>query len=340
MPLLSYETRKFSTSLTRPASGTMSVSLAELVWGAVTVGATPISMGGTPRPLLELSWRAAMAAASVEEDRWSGRWVITDGYRRLDPSEKRAVSYFLGMTQAKIMCQRLLHAPHLLHLDAYLAMTGGLTRASRPDLIGLSLPAMDITIAVEAKGRTGGRDDGVTRRAKEQARSLPGVLSTSSALRVASVASFDSRGWWQAYLEDPPGPFQPLDSLTAGALLAAYYRPLAAAVLEAGVQISDDDATTLAQLPGIDLVLGLPTVIVTAMRALPLAGLVTTGQLQDVGATLLEGVPSLSFVSRARTASRAGDEEDVGGPQGRLSPFTGLDGVYIRLGPSWTRPPS
>ena len=158
---------------------------------------------------------------------------MTDGYWRLDPSEKRAVSYFLGMTQAKIMCERLLRAPHLIHLDAFLAMIGQSTRTSRPDLVGLSLPAMDVTIAVEAKGRTGGRDDEVIRKAKKQARSLPGVLSTSSALRVASVASFDARRRWEAYLEDPPGPVQPLDSLTPGALLAAYYRPLVAALLEA-----------------------------------------------------------------------------------------------------------
>ena len=130
---------------------------------------------------------------------------MTDGYWRLDPSEKRAVSYFLGMTQAKIMCERLLHAPHLIHLDAFLAMIGQTTRTSRPDLVGLSLPAMDVTIAVEAKGRTGGRDDQIIHKAKAQARSLPGVLSTSSALRVASVASLTpSRGGRHTWRIHPP----------------------------------------------------------------------------------------------------------------------------------------
>jgi hypothetical protein len=91
-------------------------------------------MGGMPRPLIELCWRAALAAASLEEDRSSERWVKTAAYRRLDASEKSAVSYFLGMTQAKIMCGRLLRAPHLIHLDAYLAMIGvHATRTSRPD---------------------------------------------------------------------------------------------------------------------------------------------------------------------------------------------------------------
>jgi hypothetical protein len=180
------------------ALGTLPLSLAGLIWGAITVGMTPILIGGTPWPLIEPCWHAALTAASLEEDPSSGRWARAAGNRRLDPSEKRAVSYFLGMTQAKIMCERLLRAPHLVHLDAYLAMTGQATRASRPDLIGLSLPSMDITIAVEAKGRTGSRTDEVTRKAKQQAESLPAVLSTRSALRAASVASFDPQGRWEA----------------------------------------------------------------------------------------------------------------------------------------------
>jgi len=43
---------------------------------------------------------------------------MTAGYCSLDPSEKRAVSCFLGMTQAKITCEHLLRTPRLIHLDA------------------------------------------------------------------------------------------------------------------------------------------------------------------------------------------------------------------------------
>jgi hypothetical protein len=140
MPFLSYEARNFSTLLAGPASGSLSLPLARL---SVTVGMTPFSMGGAPRPILEVGWRAALTAASLTEDPASGRWARTAGYRRLDPSEKRAVSYFLGMIQAKITREHLLNAPHLIHLDADLAMIGPPSRASRPDLIGLSLPSLD-----------------------------------------------------------------------------------------------------------------------------------------------------------------------------------------------------
>jgi hypothetical protein len=337
VPFLYYEARKFSTPLAEPASGLLSVPLGELLWGAITVGATPIAMGGTPRPLVELCWRAALAAASLEEDS-SGRWAMTDGYRRLDPSEKRAVSYFLGMTQAKIMCERLLFAPHLIHLDAFLAMIGQSARTSRPDLVGLSLPAMDVTIAVEAKGRMGGRVDEVMRKAKEQARSLPGVLSTSSALRVASVASFDARRRWTARLEDPPGPVRPLDSLTPGTLLAAYYRPLAAALLQAPQgQVSDDEAMTIVQLPGMDLAVGIPAAIVSIIRTLPLTGPIAAGRLLEAGAALLQAVPARQFTSRDETAGP--EEESFVDLQNPLRPYTGMDGVYIRPGPSWLGSP-
>jgi len=99
---------------------------------------------------------------------------------------------------------------------------------------------------------------------------MPGVLSTSGAIPVASVASFDRYGQWEAYLEDPPGPFQPSASLTVESLLTAYYRPLVASLLAAGDgQTVEDRAMTRARLPGIDLILGIPTPIVTIMRLLP-----------------------------------------------------------------------
>jgi hypothetical protein len=157
MPFLSYEARNFGTPLAGPNSGRLSLPLARLVWGAVTVGMMPFSMGGSPRPLLERGWRAALTAASLTEDAASGRWAMTAGYRRLDPSEKRAVSYFLGMTQAKITRERLLRAPHLIHLDAYLALIGHPSCASRPDLIGLSLPREEVSryAAAPVQGRFG-----------------------------------------------------------------------------------------------------------------------------------------------------------------------------------------
>ena len=108
-----------------------------------------------------------MAEASLEER--GGYWHKSDAYSRLDPSEKSAVSYFLGMTQAKITCELLLGVPHLLHVDAALALIGRQTRASRPDLIGFDPTTAAYTIAVEAKGRSNGWDEEAISKAKTQA---------------------------------------------------------------------------------------------------------------------------------------------------------------------------
>ena len=332
MPFLPYEAKNFTTPLAIGDSGRLTLLPAELIWGAATVGVTPISMGGVPRPLVELSWRAAMAGASLAEDQISGHWCRSAGYQRLDASEKRAVSYFLGMTQAKITCERLLRTPHLIHLDAYLAMIGQPTRMSRPDLVGISLPSMDCTVAVEAKGRTGARTEKVVRDAKKQASSLPGILSTSEATRVASVASFDTQGQWEAYLEDPPGPISPMAHLTVESLLAAYYRPLVACLVAAGGgQTIEDNAMTLAQLPGIDLALGIPTPIVTIMRALSPGERVSVDRLHNIGVSLL-GVTSSFFASRSGSPEL--DDAKTATPQ-RLGQYTGLDGVYVGLGRTW-----
>src|SRR5260221_7068774 len=128
----------------------------------MTVGAVPTSLGGWSRPLIEMCWRAVMVLANLEPDPVSDRWRKSDSYLRLDPSEKSAVSYFLGLTQAKITCELLLGVPHLVHLDAVLAMRGMPLRDSRPDLIGFDPVSLAYGIAVDAKGRTNGRTTAVT----------------------------------------------------------------------------------------------------------------------------------------------------------------------------------
>lgn len=332
MPFLPYEAKNFTPPLAVGESGRLILSPAELIWGATTVGGTPISMGGVRRPLLEVCWRAAMVAASLVEDQTSGHWCRSAGYRRLDASEKRAVSYFLGMTQAKITCERLLRAPHMIHLDSYLAMIGQPTRKSRPDLVGISMPSMNCTIAVEAKGRTGARTNKVVRDAKRQASALPGILSTSGAIRVASVASFEARGRWEAYLEDPPQPIGPMTRLTVESLIAAYYHPLVTSLVAAGrEQMNEDNAMTLAELPGIDLTLGLPTPIVTIMRALSPTEHVSSDQLHDIGVSLLEVAASF-FLWRFGSPDLAEAKTTI---SQRQDQYTGLDGVYVGLGHTW-----
>lgn len=43
----------------------------------------------------------------------------TTAAKTLDPTEKGAVNYFLGMTFCKLFAAKLLHTPWLLHLDVF-----------------------------------------------------------------------------------------------------------------------------------------------------------------------------------------------------------------------------
>jgi hypothetical protein len=114
---VAFETSGF-TGIVPAATGDLVVSPARLVWAAAHRRGTPISMGGVPRPYLELCWRVALTITNIEESASTHRWIRTSAYDRLDPSEKSAVSYLLGMAQAKITCEMLLGVPHLVHLDA------------------------------------------------------------------------------------------------------------------------------------------------------------------------------------------------------------------------------
>lgn len=334
MALLPFQTSAFTRPIP-PTSGNLPVSQARLVWAATTVGATPISLGGHPRPLIEMCWRMALAEASVSEDPGEERWVRTDSYNRLDRSEKSAVSYFLGMTQAKVTCEMLLGVPHLIHLDAVLALLGRTTNASRPDFIGFDFSSMTYTIAVEAKGRTNSRTDAVTHAAKRQVRLLPTIVGTTSSLRVASVASFDGNGHWHAYLQDPPGPYDALTSLTIDVLLVAYYRPLVAALLTAGVNNDDSDETTaIADLPGIDIRLGLPRAIVNLLANLPASGPIHSNQLRAIGADLLGTLMELPGKTAAGNAPETWRSRGLAEAEDPTR-CTGFDGVRVILGPSW-----
>ncbi|MFC9692284.1 hypothetical protein ACFTSF_27300 [Kribbella sp. NPDC056951] len=346
---LPYEANKF-TSLNGPASGTLPVSMSRLVRAAMSVGATPIAMGGHPRPLIELLWRGAMVQASLQET--SGHWYKAPAYKFLDPSEKTAVSYFLGMTQAKISCELLLGVPHLIHLDSVLQLLGAPTRTSRPDLVGYDAFSRQFSISVEAKGRSGGWFDNIIDKAKDQARLMPAVVGPKSNVCVASLAYFGSRGRWEAYLEDPPKSNSQIDDIQPSTLLVGYYRPLVAAMFEAGISESErSDAEVVTNLPGLDAKLGLPEPIVRALADIPRTGFVAPAQVEVAGSQLIEEVGEL--FGRAEMAnelhhpdaevSEVSDEpRDPWEPVRQIDaedPTTsvGLDGVRVTLGPSWFR---
>jgi hypothetical protein len=112
-------------------------------------------------------------------------------YETLDPSEKSAVSYFIGMMSAKIVGMYLLDTPWLVHLEKIRSLYNiRLIGTSKPDLIGENKNGD--WIIVEAKGRTNGFSQDAIDKAKKQTRQVRNISGQLPMLRVAVESYFGS----------------------------------------------------------------------------------------------------------------------------------------------------
>ena len=97
----------------------------------------------------------------------------TDAFKSLDPTEKGAVNYFLGMVFCKLFAAELLDTPWLLHLDVFRAQLDPRTLQgrSRPDLVGKH-SSSGAWHAFECKGRASVPSQPEKNKAKAQAQRL------------------------------------------------------------------------------------------------------------------------------------------------------------------------
>ena len=102
----------------------------------------------------------------------AGRDFTAQTPRSLDPSEKGAVNYFLGMATCKLFAAKLLDAPWLLHLGVFRPLLNPqLNGRSRPDLLGETLSGR--WLAFESKGRASPPAAAAKDKAKAQAQRIP-----------------------------------------------------------------------------------------------------------------------------------------------------------------------
>jgi hypothetical protein len=242
----------------------LSVSWAEIIWAAISVGRGSLShltQYGV-FSVFEITYRAALIYANLRESP-SGILTRSSAYDGLDPSEKGAVSYFVGITLAKLFANRLLSVPWLLHLDVYRQQLQPiLAGKSKPDFVGLNA-AYD-WVVLEAKGRTNEYEDSVLQRAKSQTQQLTTIQGNQPVLRAGSLAYF-SAGNLQFAIRDPKGEdgrekIRDLP-LSKDALIRAYYRLFQAWFQEAtSVQTEEIEGRRyrLLALPDFELSIGLP----------------------------------------------------------------------------------
>lgn len=194
-----YTSQNFSPHLGNLFQGVnqLDFTVQELMWSAITVGRAnfiDVLQHGVYSEY-EILYRASILFANLALD--GNNLIKSSAYDHLDPSEKSAVSYFLGLTFSKLLSNRLLNIPWLLHIDVYRdqferngqAYGFGSSRV-RPDLIGMDNRRR--WVVMEAKGRTNRMENGVLTRAKNQTRNLRRIGIDYPNLRVALVSHFNN----------------------------------------------------------------------------------------------------------------------------------------------------
>ncbi len=326
-----YEARGFDPQYGIIEDGFIDTTWPKLVHAAITVGRRCLRdvLKHGRYSIFEIIYRAAMLRANLQ--RSQGEIRKSDAYHGLDPSEKAAASYFIGLTFANLMARELFDVRWLMHLDVYhKILQPRLRESGRPDLVGKD--SKDRWHVIEAKGRSHRLDGDVVAKAKEQTRSMRTVCGRVPSLRVASVAHF-SRKALSVHLEDPVG--QDIDAIdwhfTEDQFLRDYYDPFAALV-DLGGRFDERELNRtvnlervngigflVEDLPDVDLEVGLVRRLFEAHRS--------TDNIRD---EIHEVTNAL-----ARTRQSLKDMDAPTAQGGSDSEFVGDDGILVRVGSSW-----
>ena len=235
MPYVRCEVRDFPPEYRELAHSTifLDATWSDIVHAAVTVGRrgwSDVFRHGA-YSAFEMVYRAFMVHANLA-GAGSGGIYKTPAHDELDPSEKSAISYFLGLTFAKLVARRLLGVHWAMHLDVYtqylqpVVARGGGSR--RPDLVGKDTARR--WLVFEAKGRTNAMTNDVLENAKEQARGLKTIRDVAPHLCVASITHFRGSGL-EVCLADPEVDGESLDlDVSERQFMGDYYKPFVALV--------------------------------------------------------------------------------------------------------------
>ena len=305
MPLIRYSSNGFPHLWGALLQGDhdLDLSWSQMVWSAISVGRAELMhlVRHGAYSFFEIAYRSCILFANLREgaDRRIRRSSAYDG---LDPSEKSAISYFLGLTMTKAFAEARLSVPWLMHLDVYRHdLNVVLQGASRPDLVGET--ANGAWVVMESKGRTNGFSSRALSDAKTQARQILTIDGQIPLFAVGLLTHFGG-GALALAVEDPKSDNNgkqlriPLDHEK---LLRGYYRPFQVWLLEApGAtdEVIGNVPYRIAALSDLDIRVGMATRLV---------------QTDDFSAV--------------RPIREVGVSEE--------NRYLGTDGLMVEVGPSW-----
>ena len=314
MPLITYRSAGFPQHLGTDFQGVniLSCTWEDIVWAAISVGKAEhfhlLRFGIYSR--MEMIFRASLVFANLKQNNGSVA-CRTDAFSFLDPTEKGSVSYFFGMTSAKLLAERYLAVPWLMHLDVYWAeLNPVLPGKSKPDLVGRNLSGD--WIILEAKGRSGAYLGDVLATAKSQTRKLQMVNGAVPHLRVALACYFPAQEF-RIEWNDPEDFDEDAESidLNESSFLSAYYRPFVALVTDREITTSTiilgQRIFNVVRIDEADLTVGLDKYVLKMLQE---------EQYSELQAYLKRSSTVLSVREGLRTK-------------------IGLDGVFVQLGERW-----
>lgn len=175
--------------------------------------------------MYEALFRLSLVRMALQQRPAGNRLRRTKAAKTLDPSEKGAVSYFLGMAICKLFSARLLNAPWLLHLDVFRPdLDIHLTGRSRPDLVGQTNGGE--WVAIESKGRLSMPNNEAKNKAKAQAQRVVIIDGKSPSYYIGGIAFFRNdvlRFFWR----DPePNRLRNIKCAVEDADWRYYYEPV------------------------------------------------------------------------------------------------------------------
>jgi len=148
-----YQAEGFESGDSILGSNVLGCGLGEVVHAAMTVGKDESTFKRAGRyARFEALYKLFHVKAYL--DIYHTRLRQTSQFKRSDPSEKGAISYYHGLMMAKLFAEKYLDTPWLMHLDTVAEKKVFINpKGEKPDLVGLNTNGQ--WIVIEAKGRSG-----------------------------------------------------------------------------------------------------------------------------------------------------------------------------------------
>lgn len=213
IPFVSQDFPQFWLGVPVNGNGTLQSNWNDLLWAALTVGRPNRNslFHDGEHSYFEALFRMSitrMALRTTVPQSSDRKLYFTEAFRTLDPSEKGAINYFLGMTICKLFAYEYLTTPWLLHLDVFGAQLAAvLSEPRRPDLVAQRCDGE--WIAFECKGRSAFPGRRTRDSAKIQAQRLVSIGGRAPVLSIAAVTFFRQESLRFNWRDPEPAPGKP-----------------------------------------------------------------------------------------------------------------------------------